>query len=290
MSAFGTASAPARETQLVDGEYPFTARDFAAVRELLHADSGIHLPDSKATLVYSRLAKRLRKLGIATFADYCAHVASPDGAGERRQMLTALTTNVTRFYREPHHFDHLKRQVARWAPAVRKGGRLRLWSAGCSTGQEPYSMAMVLLEALPDAASLDVRILATDIDPAVVQTAREGRYSAEAIEPVPPEARRAFLKAEDGRWAVSDALRELIVFNELNLMSPSWPIRGRFQAIFCRNVAIYFEGAAQEGLWGRLSDALTADGRLYIGHSERVNEGRLVSDGVTVYRHKGAAA
>jgi chemotaxis protein methyltransferase CheR len=107
---------------------------------------------------------------------------------------------------------------------------------------------------------------------------------------VPPEARRAYLNEEGGRWAVSDAVRELIVFNELNLMHPSWPIRGRFQAIFCRNVAIYFETAAQDRLWGRLTDALAADGRLYIGHSERVAETRLVSDGLTVYRHKGAAA
>jgi chemotaxis protein methyltransferase CheR len=204
-------------------------------------------------------------------------------------MLTALTTNVTRFFREPHHFDHLKRQLVRWAPAVRAGGRLRLWSAGCSTGQEPYSMAMTLLEAMPDAGGLDVRILATDIDPAVLETARAGRYAEEALEGVPAEARRAFLKAEDGRWTMSEALRELIVFNELNLMNP-WPIRGRFQAIFCRNVAIYFEAAAQERLWGRLTDALTADGRLYIGHSERVGEGRLVSDGLTVYRPKEAVA
>jgi chemotaxis protein methyltransferase CheR len=280
----------AGEPQLVDGEYRFTARDFAAIRELLHADSGIHLPDSKATLVYSRLAKRLRKLGVASFADYCNLVARPEGAAERRQMLTALTTNVTRFYREPHHFDHLKQELARWAPAVRAGGRLRLWSAGCSTGQEPYSIAMTVLAALPDAARLDVRILATDIDPAVLETARAGRYSEAEIEPVPPEARRAFLNEEGGGWTVSDALRELIVFNELNLMHPSWPIRGRFQAIFCRNVAIYFETAAQDRLWGRLTDALAADGRLYIGHSERVAETRLVSDGLTVYRHKGATA
>jgi chemotaxis protein methyltransferase CheR len=289
MSALRAIDPPSREAQLVEGEYPFTARDFAAIRELLHGDSGIHLPDSKATLVYSRLAKRLRKLGVANFADYCALVASPEGAAERRQMLTALTTNVTRFFREPHHFDHLKRQLTRWAPAVRAGGRLRLWSAGCSTGQEPYSMAMTLLEAMPDAGGLDVRILATDIDPAVLETARAGRYAEEALEGVPAEARRAFLKAEDGRWTMSETLRELIVFNELNLMNP-WPIRGRFQAIFCRNVAIYFEAAAQERLWGRLTDALTADGRLYIGHSERVGEGRLVSDGLTVYRPKEAVA
>jgi chemotaxis protein methyltransferase CheR len=273
---------------LVEGEFAFTTADFAQVAALLHQDSGIHLSDAKQTLVYSRLAKRLRKLGIGSFADYIALVTSPEGQDERRSMLAALTTNVTRFFREPHHFEHLRRRVAAWAPAVRDGGRLRLWSAGCSTGQEPYSMAMTLLQAMPDAAQYDVRILATDIDPVVLEKARAGRYGEDAADSVPQDLRRSFFTRDGSDWVAGDTLRRLIVFNELNLMG-EWPIRTQFQAVFCRNVAIYFEPDAQERLFVRLTNGLTPDGRLYIGHSERVLETRLETDGLTVYRLRGGA-
>jgi chemotaxis protein methyltransferase CheR len=273
----------------VDGEFPFTAADFARIKALLHEDSGIHLPESKATLVYSRLAKRLRRLGVASFADYYDLVTRPEGVEERRAMLAALTTNVTRFFREPHHFQHLSRLLPQWARDARAGARIRIWSAGCSTGQEPYSIAMALLAVLPEAASLDVRILATDIDPNVIATAREGIYPDGALEDVPPEARRSWLKPLDGGWQVDDALRALITFNELNLMN-AWPIRARYQAIFCRNVAIYFEAATQDRLWERFGDALAPEGRLYVGHSERVSSARFASDGLTVYRLKGGAS
>src|SRR5262245_34097413 len=146
---------------LVEGEYLFTAADFKTVAAMLHADAGIHLPPAKATLVYSRLAKRVRALRLSDFAAYCELVGGPEGQEERRNMLAALTTNVTRFFREPHHFDLLRRQVLEpLAASARAGARVRLWSAGCSTGQEPYSMAMTLLSVLPDAPRLDVRILA----------------------------------------------------------------------------------------------------------------------------------
>ncbi len=284
-----TALQRRRDTNLVEGEYAFTEADFARVKVLLHEDSGIHLPDSKATLVYSRLAKRLRKLGVPTFADYCELVAGPDGLEERRAMLAALTTNVTRFFREPHHFEHLAKTMPNLARQARAGGRVRIWSAGCSTGQEPYSIAMTVLATLPEAASLDVKILATDIDPNVIATARRGVYGEDALEGIPSDARRNWLKPVDGGWRVDDAVRELITFNELNLMG-AWPIKARYQAIFCRNVAIYFEAATQDRLWDRFGDALAPDGRLYIGHSERVNSTRFNSDGLTVYRLKGGAS
>jgi chemotaxis protein methyltransferase CheR len=283
-----TAQRSKRSTLLVEGEFAFTAADFAQIAALLHQDSGIHLSDAKATLVYSRLAKRLRKLGVPSFAEYIALVTGPDGLEERRAMLAALTTNVTRFFREPHHFEHLRRRIAAWAPQVREGGRLRLWSAGCSTGQEPYSIAMTLLQALPEAPNLDVRILATDIDPVVLGKAREGRYGEDALEGVTADLRRAFFNRDGAGWVANDTMRRMIVFNELNLMA-EWPIRTRFQAVFCRNVAIYFEPAAQERLFGRLTNALTPDGRLYIGHSERVAETKLETDGLTVYRLRGGA-
>jgi len=154
---------------LVEGEFVFTAEDFRHIAQTLHAHAGIALSEGKAALVYSRLAKRLRVLGLRSFRDYCALIDGVEGVDERQAMMAALTTNVTRFYREPHHFDHLRDKVMpELAAKARAGGRVRLWSAACSNGQEPYSMAMTVLDVLPEAAELDVRILATDIDPNMV--------------------------------------------------------------------------------------------------------------------------
>ena len=160
-----------RGQALVEGEFLFTNEDFTAIARMLYDDAGIALTESKASLVYSRLAKRLRVLGIESFQDYCRLVAGSEGTSERQNMLAALTTNVTRFFREQHHFDHLRTQVLPGLVArARTRGRVRIWSAGCSTGQEPYSIALTILDALPEAAGLDVRILATDIDPIAVTT------------------------------------------------------------------------------------------------------------------------
>ncbi len=282
--------------QLVDGEFVFTAEDFRRVAEILYADAGISLAQSKATLVYSRLAKRLRALGLESFRDSCALVSEAEGLDERQEMLAALTTNVTRFFREPHHFDHLRTKVMpRLVETARAGGRVRLWSAGCSTGPEPYSMAMTLLEALPEAVDLDVRILATDIDPKVVATARAGLYTEEALSSAPLDARRRWFRPAKGsgeaRWRVAETLQSLVTFKELNLVAPPWPMKGRFDAIFCRNVMIYFDEPTQRGLVSNLVERLHPGGRLYIGHSERAGAERadLVSDGLTTYRRREAA-
>jgi len=278
---------------LVAGEFPFTAEDFQRICQLLYQQSGISLSDGKAALVYSRLAKRLRALGMENFRDYCELVASEDGVDERMAMLAALTTNVTRFFREPHHFDHLRHKLLTdHADRVRAGGRLRMWSAACSTGQEPYSMAMVLLSVMPDALDRDVRILATDIDPNVVRTAKAGVYSEEAVEGVSPELRRNWLERDsDGRnWRVSGKLKALVSFRELNLIG-DWPMRGPFDAIFCRNVVIYFDEPTQERVWSRFTPLMSNGAALYIGHSERVTgtaAGQLASDGMTTYRKRGA--
>ena len=279
------ANRSARSEPLVEGEFAFTAEDFARGAALLREDSGIHLPDSKATLVYSRLAKRLRALGLESFGQYIKLVASDDGAEERRSMLAALTTNVTRFFREPHHFDHLRDHAL---PALldqaRAGGRVRIWSAGCSSGEEPYTIALTLLSALPEIGDLDVRILATDIDPVIIRRARAGVYDEDAISAIPSGARSRYLeRADGGGWSVGPAVRRLITFNELNLMGP-WPMKGQFQVIFCRNVAIYFDDPTQERLWDRYADSLSPGGRLYIGHSERVSSARFEPDGLTSYR------
>lgn len=269
---------------LVAGEFHFSAEDFRRIAAVLHGDSGIHLQEAKAPLVYSRLAKRLRALGLESFRDYCELVESGAGAAERRSMLTALTTNVTRFFREPHHFDALSRdQLPALAAAARSGARVRLWSAGCSTGQEPYSMAMSVLDAIPDAPDRNVKILATDIDPAVVETGREGVYSEEALQGIPERYRKWLERAGPGQWRMARPLRSIIAFRELNLFS-GWPFTGKFDAIFCRNVAIYFETSAQARLWTRFAERLQPDGRLYVGHSERVSGRAFESCGLTAYR------
>ena len=279
-----------RAASLVDGEFPLTAGDFRALAELVYAASGISLQESKAALVYSRLAKRLRVLGLKSFGAYVTLVA--DDADERARLLMALTTNVTRFFREPHHFDHLVDTVlAPRADAVRRGASLRLWSAACSTGQEPYSMALAVLSVWPDAADLDVRILATDIDNNVLATARAGAYSAEAIEAIPAAFRNRWLVKDENTartWRVGPEARALIAYKPLNL-NGEWPMRRRFDAIFCRNVVIYFDEPTQATLWRRFRDQLAPGGRLYVGHSERVGDTTFESDGQTVYRLAGGA-
>jgi chemotaxis protein methyltransferase CheR len=271
---------------LVPGEFAFTAADFRRVAELLYEVSGIHLIDAKASLVYSRLAKRLRILGLQDFVTYCDLLASDAGAEERQAMLSALTTNVTRFFREPHHFDHLGAELL---PALvaraRSGGRVRMWSAGCSAGHEPYTLAMTLLASLPEAADLDVRILATDIDPIIVARAKAGRYNSEDVEPIPADMKARHFSRTGTDWCIRPEVAGLVSFGTLNLLAP-WPMKGPFDVIFCRNVAIYFDEPTQAKLFGRFADALTTDGRLYIGHSERAATPTLESDGLTIYRRR----
>ena len=283
-----TASAGRRsDEQAGDGEFPFTTADFRAIADLLYAASGIHLADAKATLVYSRIAKRVRKLGLDSFRAYCDLLRSDRSHPEHAAMLSALTTNVTRFFREPHHFQHMTTDLL--PPLIAKaraGGRVRLWSAGCSAGHEPYSMAMTLLEAFPDAARHDIRILATDIDPLVVEHARRGIYNDGDVEPIAAGLRSKFMTRQAaGSWQATPALAEILSFGSLNLME-DWPMRGKFDAIFCRNVAIYFDEPTQTRLFTRFADRLTADGRLYIGHSERSLIPQLTSAGLTIYRLK----
>ena len=282
---------------MVQGEFLFTFGDFRAIAAMLHGDAGISLPESKATLVYSRLAKRLRALGLESFRDYCALVAGVEGGDERVRMLAALTTNVTRFFREPHHFEHLKTTVLPPLIATaRRGGRVRLWSAACSTGQEPYSMALTLLSLMPDAAQYDIKILATDIDPNVVAEGRAGVYGASALAPVASALReRWFLPLAKGpaeaRWSVCEEMARLVTFNELNLIG-AWPMKGRFQAIFCRNVVIYFDDNTQAKVWSRFLPMMDSGGSLYIGHSERVSgpaAEALETTGITTYRLRPGA-
>jgi chemotaxis protein methyltransferase CheR len=280
-----------RRGQLVEGEFTLTAEDFRRIAATLHAEAGIALHESKATLVYSRLAKRLRALGMENFRDYCALIADRDaGVDERQKMIAALTTNVTRFYREPHHFDHLRDKViVPLSEAAKRGGSIRIWSAGCSNGQEPYTIALTILSVLPNAYDLDVKILATDIDPNMIREGREGRYPASAIEPVPADQRKWFDKSGDD-YVATEQLKRLVSFKELNLMGP-WPMKKAYDAIFCRNVVIYFEEETQAKVFSRFTPLMTPRARLYIGHSERLigpAADQMVTDGVTTYAMKGA--
>jgi chemotaxis protein methyltransferase CheR len=279
------------------GEFLLTGADFRRIAETLHSDTGIHLPDSKMALVYSRLAKRLRALGLTSFREYCALIHTHEGADERQKMIAALTTNVTRFFREPHHFEHLKQTVLPpLLDAARRGGRVRIWSAGCSSGQEPYSIALTILSLMPNAAEFDVKVLATDIDFNMIAEGKAGAYSDEALSSVPPPMRQRWFSSGSrqsgkGSKAVPE-LRELVAFRELNLIG-NWPMKGPFQAIFCRNVVIYFEEQTQAKIWSRFAPLLSPGSHLYIGHSERLAgpaAAAFASDGVTTYRLREGAS
>jgi chemotaxis protein methyltransferase CheR len=276
---------------LGSSEFEMSDRDFKDIAAMLYADAGIYIPESKVTLVYSRLVKRLRALNLESFRDYCDLVGSPQGSDERLEMLSALTTNVTRFFREPHHFEHLRAHVLPpLLESARRGGRVRLWSAACSTGPEPYSMALTVLSLEPNAAALDVRILASDIDPRVVEEGRRGIYPAAALAEASAALRKRHFTAVGGDerrgLQASDELRRLVVFRTLNL-NGAWPMPGKFHAVFCRNVVIYFDEQTQQTVWSKFAGKLERGGVLYIGHSERVTgpaAARFVSDGVTAYR------
>jgi chemotaxis protein methyltransferase CheR len=280
-------------TTSVAREIRLDEREFARIAALLKDRAGIHLPSSKQPLVHSRLSKRLRGLNLPDFAAYVDLVESPSGADELIEMISALTTNVTSFFREKHHFDYLRTDILPpLLEQARKGGRVRIWSAGCSTGQEPYSLAMTILEMDPDAASRDLRILATDIDPQVLAKAAAGEYDEEAIAPVSKEQRkRWFENLPDENFRVRPALARLITFRELNLAIP-WPVRGPFDVIFCRNVAIYFDRTVQERVWSGFAERLAPGGLLCIGHSERLTgaaSDKFKTAGITAYIRAGQA-
>jgi chemotaxis protein methyltransferase CheR len=273
---------------VTDGEFHLSEADFNTIAKIIHAEAGIELGEKKGHLVYSRLAKRLRHLGLTSFQQYCDLVTHQDGAVERQAMIAALTTNVTRFFREPHHFEHLKSTIL--PPLLQKakqGGRVRLWSAACSSGQEPYSIGMTVLSLMPDAGRYDVKILASDIDPDILREGQEAVYPDSAMEAVPNGLRsRWFVNNGSGSVRAHDELRALVTFRKLNLIG-NWPMQGLFHAIFCRNVVIYFSAETQAKVWGRLTPLLEPGGVIYIGHSERISgvaEQMLRSDGVTTYR------
>lgn len=274
------------------GEISLSDREFEAVRNKVYELAGISMSDAKRTLVVSRLSKIVRKLNLNTFSEYVDFLDRNASKGDIQEFINALTTNLTRFYREDHHFDHLVDHVGQLLqdPKFKSGKRLRLWSAGCSTGQEPYTIAMALYNAHPELKSWDMRILATDIDTDVVRRAQTGIYKENDLAGLSPEQSKFFEPSGNGEVKIPDFIRKAIAFKPLNLMH-NWPMKGPFDAIFCRNVAIYFNKPTQERMFTRMGELLAPHGFLYIGHSENLNsvseKFKLV--GKTIYKPKPAS-
>ncbi len=276
-------------------EFEFGDADFEALRRLVKQITGINLSDQKRELVYGRLARRLRALRLKSFGEY-RELLARDGGQEIAQFCNAITTNLTAFVREPHHFDDLREHVlmpmaAGAAAGAAAGGerRLRIWSAGCSTGEEPYSLAMTILEAVPELRRWDVRILATDLDSDVLERGRRGVYAEDRLKNMTLQRRSRFFierRERDGlHYEASPELKSLITFKQLNLMHP-FPMRGPLDAIFCRNVVIYFDKETQRDLFARISQLQRPGNLLFLGHSEslfKVSEDYTLI-GKTVYR------
>lgn len=272
----------------VQQEFALQDGDFRKIADLVTQKTGIVVSDRKRAFISGRLGRRLRTLGLSDFSQYCRLLESEDGEDERLALVNAITTNHTAFFREPHHFEALVRTVF---PAIveqqdSRHGRLRIWSAGCSTGEEPYTLAMVLREQASQFPGWDIKLLATDLDTNVVAHAAAGRYEAEKVKSIPEAYRRKYMDvAADGSAAMGDALRSLISFASLNLLE-SWPMRGPFDIIFCRNVVIYFDKSTQRRLFDRYADLVKPDGWLFIGHSESLLNvtDRFELVGRTIYR------
>lgn len=277
-----------REAGRKDREFSFMDSDFKHICQMVQEYSGIHLTDIKRELVYSRVSRRLRALGLKSFDTYCQRIEQGDEV-EKEAFINAITTNTTSFFREIHHFEYLANTLLPSLTKQQARPRLRIWSAGCSAGHEPYCIAITLQEALSNEACQDAKILATDLDSNVLATARQGVYPLEHVQKVPKaQLRQWFLRgkgAQADKVRLASELREMISFNQLNLMH-TWPMQGPFDIIFCRNVVIYFDKPTQRRLFDRYADMLAPGGHLFIGHSETLNQ---VSDrfkliGTTIYR------
>ncbi len=279
---------------LSDGAAPLGDGEFAAIARIMQTEARIHLPATKKVLVHSRLSRRLREHGLASFRDYVAYVErDPE---ELRQLVTALTTNHTHFFRESHHFDHLRDVLLPRLQSDPARAPVRMWSAGCSSGEEVYTLAMTLLGTDKRQAewmrNRDIRLLATDISEPVVRATSEALYAANAVEGIPEPYRRAWMVSEGASFRMADTVRSLVTARPLNLFG-EWPMKQRYDAIFCRNVMIYFDDAAKSELEARLVEMLKPGGFLYIGHSERLigpAADRMRSCGNTIYQRTDGAA
>jgi chemotaxis protein methyltransferase CheR len=272
--------------QTSEREFPFTDKDFRFLADLANSKTGIVLNQQKRDMIYSRLVRRLRALKLDSFAQYCELMQSPKGADEMTHLVNAVTTNLTSFFRESHHFDHLRDHVLKPLVAARGDKHVRLWSAACSSGMEPYSMAMTMRAALPNVDSWNAKILATDIDTNMVNTGAAGQYNTTDVEEVPAMCRSYIDQGpKPGTVMMGDEIKKLITFRQLNLLE-NWPMKGQFDAVFCRNVVIYFDKPTKQVLFERMAEYIKPNGFLYIGHSENLHgvSDRFELIGRTIYR------
>jgi chemotaxis protein methyltransferase CheR len=270
-------------------EYAFSDEDFQQIRRLVKERIGIHLAAGKRELVYGRLSRRLRALGISGFSEYLRRLEQ-DGGEELQQFCNAITTNLTAFFREAHHFRFLARELL---PVLQRDNadtrRLRIWSAGCSSGEEPWSIGMVLLEQLGALRQWDMRILATDVDTGMLGKARRATYAGERLQKIEGERLLRWFEAtaEPHQYRVCEELRQLVSFKALNLVG-AWPMRGPFDVIFCRNVLMYFSRETQREIVRRMAGLQRAGDYLILGHSESLldvsTQYRLA--GQTIYRRR----
>lgn len=268
-------------------EFDFTEQDFKRVQKIVYDFAGIDLNESKINLVYNRLAKRIRLLALTSFSQYIDYVEA-QGESEFIQLINSITTNLTFFFRENHHFEYLAEQVVPSLLISNAASRqIRIWSAGCSTGEEPYSIAMILKEKVP--SGWDAQVIATDLDSNVVQTGLNGVYTIDRLKGISAaRQKRWFLKgsgSKDGYVKVKPELQNIIKFDQLNLMS-EWPNKESIDVIFCRNVVIYFDKSTQSKLFDRYADRLPIGGHLFVGHSESLYKvcNRFELLGQTIYK------
>jgi chemotaxis protein methyltransferase CheR len=270
-------------------EFQFTDEDFIALRTLVKEMTGISLAESKRELVYGRVSRRLRALGLSTFGAYRKLLESGDGS-ELVAFCNAITTNLTSFFRESHHFDYLRNEfLAARRDAGRRSERIRIWSSACSSGEEPYSIAMTIMETIPDWKKWDIKILATDLDSDILARAQRGHYTADRVKGFEPKRlSRFFTESRDGAertYQVTPDLASLITFKQINLMH-DLPMSGPLDAIFCRNVVIYFDKETQRALFSRIAKLQRSGNLLFLGHSEtlfKVSEDYTLI-GRTIYR------
>jgi chemotaxis protein methyltransferase CheR len=286
------ATAPAVAENRPEGgdarrEFAFSDADFQDLSRLAYQHAGIVLGESKRNLVYSRLSRRLRALNMTNFKTYRDYITTNEK--EIENFINSISTNHTKFFRESHHFDHFGPNVARvFARTARSNPRMRIWSAGCSSGEEPYTIAVVLKKEIPGIEQYDVKMLATDIDTDILAKAARGEYPATALQEIPQAYHEYFEQgASKSNVVVVQECRDLISYRQLNLLGP-WPMKGQFDAIFCRNVMIYFDGPTKAKLVERFTQQLRPGGWLYIGHSESLigSHPGLQLMGRTIYRRE----
>ncbi len=257
-----------KQAVISNREFVMTDRDFETIRNIVSERTGIVLSDGKRDMVYGRLVRRLRALGLSGFGEYCDLIGKGDES-ELSEFINAITTNLTAFFRESHHFEFLEKELLPFIMENKKERKLRVWSAGCSSGEEPYSIAMVVRETVPN--DWDVKILATDLDTNMVNKASLGVYDEGRVSGIDKKRLKRWVRngrgTNSGMIRMSDELRNIITFKQLNLMH-GWPFKGPFDFIFCRNVVIYFNKDTQRILFNRFADLLPDMGHIFIGHSE----------------------